>query len=857
MPGVANVAIWGQRDRELQVLVDPDRLRASGVTLDEVTKATRDAVSISAGGFVDMANQRLAVTQRGDVIDAADLARAPVVQQGGAVITLGDVARVVEGNPPAIGDAVINDGPGVLLIVEKQPWGNTLDVTRGIEEALVALEPALAGVEVDPAIFRPATFIEMSLQNLARALLIGAVLVILVLALFLRDWRTAMISLTAIPLSLLAAALMLQWQGGTINTMVLAGLIIALGEVVDDAIIDVENIVRRLRLNRVSATPRSAFAVVLDASLEVRSAVVYASFIVALVFLPVFFLGGVSGTFFRPLAAAYVLAIMASLLVALIVTPALSLMLLPSAPLGDNDPPLVVRLRARYLAWLPALVDRPRRAVIAGTASVVVAFAVLPFLGEQFLPNFKEYDFLMHFVEKPATSLEAMTRVTILASKDLRAVPGVRNFGAHIGRAEVADEVVGPNFTELWISIDPDVPYQPTIDEVQRVVDQYPGLYRDVLTYLRERIKEVLTGTSASVVVRLYGPDLEVLRTTATRVAAVMDSVEGIADLKVQQQVLVPQVEVVVRTDQAARLGLNAGTIRQHVATLVKGERVGQVYEGERAFNVVVWGDPAIRSDITSLRTLPIGLPSGGTVPLSQVAEVRVVPTPNEITREKASRRLDVTANAKGRDLGSVARDVEAKVRALPFAAGYHPEFLGEYTAQREASRRLLALGLLSLVGIFLILYIDFDTVRLAGLVFAALPFALVGGVVGVLATGGVLSLGSIVGFVTVLGIAARNGIMLVSHYRHLELEEGVPFGRDLVLRGAAERLSPILMTASVTALALLPLIVWGDSPGHEIEYPLAVVILGGLISSTILNLFLVPALYLRYGKPVAPGPAA
>ncbi len=847
--GVANVAIWGQRDRQLQVLVDPDRLRANSVTLEEVTRATREAVAVHAGGFVDLPNQRLAVTQRSDVMTSVDLARAPVAHRGGATLTLGDVARVVDGNPPPIGDAVINDGPGLLLIVEKQPWGNTLDVTRGVEQALEALKPALAGVEVDPTIFRPATFIEMSLHNLARALLIGCVLVIVILALFLRDWRTACISLTAIPLSLIAAALVMQRNGATINTMVLAGLIIALGEVVDDAIIDVENIVRRLRLNRASAQPQGAFAVVLSASLEVRSAVVYASFIVALVFLPVFFLGGVAGTFFRPLAAAYVLAILASLVVALIVTPALSLLLLPNAPLGDSDPPLVQRLRTRYLGWLPAMVDHPRRALVTVGATLAVTVAVVPFLGEQFLPNFKEYDFLMHFVEKPSTSLEAMTRVTIRASRDLRAVPGVRNFGAHIGRAEVADEVVGPNFTELWISVDPAVPYQATIDEIQRVVDQYPGLHRDVLTYLRERIKEVLTGSSASIVVRLYGPDLAGLRAKAAEISTVMGKVDGIADLKVQQQVLVPQVEVQVRTDVAGRVGLTAGAVRSRVATLVRGTTVGQVYEGERAFDVVVWGVPEVRSDITALRRLPIDLPNGGTIPLDQVADVRLLPTPNEITRENASRRLDVTANVTGRDLGRVARDVEAAVGNLTFAAGYHPEFLGEYTAQREASRRLFALGLVALVGIFLILYIDFESVRLAGLVFGALPFALVGGVLGVLATGGVLSLGSIVGFVTVLGIAARNGIMLVSHYRHLEQEEGAPFGRDLVLRGAAERLSPILMTASVTALALLPLIVWGDQPGHEIEYPLAVVILGGLVSSTVLNLFLMPALYLRYAK--------
>jgi len=849
VPGVANVAIWGQRDRQLQVLVDPERLRASHVTLGEVTRAAGEAVAVRAGGFVDLPTQRYAVAQRSDVTTAAQLARAPVAFRGGAPVTLGDVAFVTEGNQPPIGDGIIDDVPGLLLIVAKHPWGNTLDVTHGVEAALTAMAPALPGVKVDPTIFRPATFIEMSLHNLNRALLIGCVLVVLVLGFFLRDWRTALISLTAIPLSLVAAAVAMRYRGGTLDTMVIAGLVIALGEVVDDAIIDVENIVRRLRLNRDAGNPRTAFAVVLDASLEVRSAVVYASLIVALVFLPVFFLGGLAGAFFRPLATSYVIAIIASLFVALVVTPALALILLPGAATKRNEPATVTRLKARYRAMLPRFVDSaPNAARIAG--GVVLAAALsFPFLGEEFLPHFKEYDFLMHWVEKPGTSLDAMRRITILASKELRAVPGVRNFGSHIGRAEVADEVVGPNFTELWISVDPRVDYDKTVAKIQSVVDGYPGLYRDLLTYLRERIKEVLTGASATLVVRLYGPDLDVLRARAQEVSAAMGKVNGLTDLKVQAQVLVPQIEVKVNSEVAARFGLTAGAVRDQVETLVRGRKVGEVYEAHRAFDVVVWSMPEARNDVTTLRRLPIELPAGGAVPLADVAEVRLTPTPNEITRENVSRRLDVTANIRGRDLGSTARDVEQAVRAVKFDAGYHPEFLGEYAAQRDASRRLLLLSLLALGGIFIILHADFGTVRLATLVFASLPFALVGGVVAVWTTGGVLSLGSLVGFVTVLGIAARNGIMLVSHYRHLETEEGVPFGPELVLRGAEERLAPILMTALVTALALLPLVVWGDRPGHEIEHPMAIVIVGGLASSTLLNLFLMPALYLRYAR--------
>ncbi|HKS05938.1 MAG TPA: efflux RND transporter permease subunit [Gemmatimonadaceae bacterium] len=847
--GVANVAIWGQRDRQLQVLVDPERLKTSRVTLGDITRATSEAVAIRAGGFIDSPNQRFSVTQRSGVQTSNDLARAPVLLRGGAPITLGDVTTVTEGNPPPIGNAIVNDGPGIMLIVEKHPWGNTLDVTNGVESALAALAPALPGVDVDPTIFRPATFIEMSLHNLNRALLIGCVLVIVVLGFFLRDWRTALISLTAIPVSLLTAAVLMRYYGGTLDTMVLAGLVIALGEVVDDAIIDVENIVRRLRLNRQLASPLPAFRVVLDASLEVRSAVVYASLIVALVFLPVFFLGGLAGAFFRPLATSYVIAIMASLIVALVVTPALSLMLLRGASSERSEAPLAAALKRLYRAFLPHMVGHARRAVMIGSVSLGLAVISVPFLGEEFLPHFREFDFLMHWVEKPGTSIEAMDRITLRASRELRAIPGVRNFGSHIGRAEVADEVVGPNFTELWISLDPSVPYDATVGHVQEVVDGYPGLYRDLLTYLRERVKEVLTGASATVVVRLYGANLDSLRSNAQRISGAMSNVEGVADLKVQALVYVPQVEVRIKPDVAARLGLTGGRVRDQVETLVRGRKVGEVYEADRAFDVVVWGTPEVRADVTTLASLPIELPNGGTAPLGDVADVRLAPTPNEVTREKVSRRLDITANVRGRNLGSVARDVEREVGALTFPQGYHPEFLGEYAERREASRRLLLLSLLSLVGIYLILHADFGSARLATLVFASLPFAPIGGVAAVWLTGGVLSLGSLVGFVTVIGIAARNGIMLVSHYRHLERVEGVAFGRELIVRGSEERLTPIVMTALATGLALVPLALSGTKPGHEIEHPLAIVILGGLVSSTILNLVLMPALYLRYGR--------
>jgi CzcA family heavy metal efflux pump len=849
IPGVANVAIWGQRDRQIQVLVDPNRLQAHGVTVDDVVKATGEAVSLQAGGFLDTPNQRLAITHAASVRTARDLEGIVVSSKNGAALRIGDVATVVEGFPQPIGDAVINNGPGLLLIVEKQLGANTLQVTRDVEAALENLEPALAGVAVDPAIFRPATFIEMSLQNLSRALLIGCVLVIVVLLVFLADWRTALISSTAIPLSLLAAGLLLHYRGGTLDTMVLAGLVIALGEVVDDAIIDVENIVRRLRLNRQAPNPQPPIRVVLDASMEVRSAVLYGSLIVVVVFVPIFMLEGLAGAFFRPLALSYMLAIIASLAVALTVTPAMALLLLPKH-LDKRESRLIGSLKERYRRMLPTFVDRPKTALGALAVMLMLTAGTVPFLGEEFLPSFREYDFLMHWVEKPGTSLGAMRRITERASHELMAVPGVKNFGSHIGRAEVADEVVGPNFTELWISLDPSVDYEATVSKIQSIVDGYPGLYRDLLTYLRERIKEVLTGASATIVVRVYGPELARLQAQAQAVRTAIADVNGVVDLAVQAQVVVPEVEVRFDPDRAAAFGLTPGQVRTAAATIVQGTKVGEFYEDQRLFDVVVWGAPEVRRNLDTVRALQVPVANGGLVPLGSVAHVEVTPTPNEITRENGSRRIDVTSNVRGRDLGAVARDIQSRLAGLSFQQGYYAEVLGEYAERQASSTRLTLLGVGAIVVIFLILLADFATARLATLVFMTLPFALVGAIVAAFLTGGVLSLGSLVGLVTVIGISARNGIMLVSHYRHLEQVEGVSFDRELVFRGSEERLAPILMTALATGLALVPIVLGGSRAGYEIEHPLAVVILGGLVTSTVLNLFIVPALYLKYGRP-------
>jgi CzcA family heavy metal efflux pump len=735
-----------------------------------------------------------------------------------------------------------------MLIVEKLPWANTLDVTRGVEQALASLKPGLPGVEIDSTIFRPATFIELSMDNLTRTLIIGSVLVVLVLGAFLFEWRVALISIIAIPLSLVAAGLVMYHMGATINTMVLAGFIVALGSVVDDAIIDVENIVRRLRQHRAAGSNRSTARIILDASLEVRPAIWHATVIIALAVLPVFFMGGLAGSFFEPLALAFILAMLASMVVALTVTPALCLILLDRTGGGRHESPLVPWLKRHYGRILARAIAAPRATFVSVAVVVLAGVGVVPLLGAGLLPSFNERDFLMHWVPAEGTSHPETFRITQRASRELRSLPGVRNFGAHIGRAIGGDEPYGVNFTENWISVDPAVDYDKTRAAVEETVAGYPGLYRDVQTYLRERIKEVLTGAGDSIVVRIFGPELSVLRHQAELVEQAMKGTPGLIDLHVEQQVEVPQVRVKVKLESAARYGLTPGEVRRVVNILTSGQEVTDIHRAGKVYDVFVWSPPAQRGSVEDIREFLIDTPYGGRVRLAEVADVELVPTPNKIRRENNSRRIDVHANVKGRDLGSVADDVAARIEKVDYPIGYYPHLLGEYKERQAAQKALLQYSVAVAIAIFIILHVSLRDWRLASLIYLALPAALVGGILAAYLGDKVISLGSLVGLLTVLGIAARNGILLIQHYRYIEQEEGEPFGLALVMRGAAERLSPILMTTACTGLALLPVIALGSIPGHEIEHPMAVVILGGLVTSTLLTLFVVPILYLKFG---------
>jgi CzcA family heavy metal efflux pump len=860
VPGVANVAIWGERLKQVQVQVDPPRMRAGRVALDDLMDITANSLDsgllkfsegalVPAGGFFDTPNQRISTRNVVPVVSPADLAQVPIARRGGRQLRIGDVANVVYGSQPLIGDAVVNDKAGLLLVVEKLQDANTLAVTQGVEDALRDLRPGLPGIQIDSHIFRPASFIEAAIHNLGIALLIGCLLVVLVLVAFLYEWRAAFISLVAIPLSLVAAGVVLELRGATINTMILAGLAVAVGVVVDDAIIDMENIVRRVRQRRAEGSAESLPSIILHASLEVRGAILYATLINVVAVLPVLFVGGLSGAFFRPLALSYALAVLASMAVALTVTPALSLTLLSHGPARRREAPLVRRLKPAYAAALGSVIRRPRPAYAGAVLLALLGLAALPRLGQELFPGFKERDFLMHWITTPGTSISEERRITTRASRELRAVPGVHGFGSHIGQAFLADELVGSNFGENWVSLDKKADYDKSLARIHEVVNGHPGLYRNVQTYLRERVEEVLTGHGEAIVVRVFGDDLHTLRRSADRVRAALADVHGLKDLHVDLQEDVPQIDVKVKLATARRYGIKPGDVRRSAATLVAGEEVGDIFRGGRTYDVQVWSTPRTRDDLTAIRNLPINTPVSGQVPLARLADVKIAPTPNVVQRENASRRIDVAANLSGRDLGSVSGDVQRRLAQVKFPLGYHARLLGESAERDAAQKRLVTFGIAAAVVILLLLQAAFGSWRLAGAFFLTLPMALVGAVLAAYAELGVISLGALIGFFTVLGIAARNGIMMITHFQHLERYEGVPFGRELVLRGASERLAPILMTALATGLALAPLAVLGARPGQEIEHPMAVVIVGGLVTSTLINLFVVPALYLRLAR--------
>lgn len=853
VPGVAKVDLFGGDIRQLQVQVQPDRLRAYGLSLDDVLAAAQAATGVRGAGYVDTANQRIVIHTTGQTLTPQQLGEVVLVPHPGLSVRLKDVARIREAPAPPFGAAQINGRSGVVLLVYAQYQANTLDVTRALDAALAQLKPALWAekMDLDTGLFRPANFIALALRNVNISLLIGGALVAVVLFLFLLDSRTAFISFISIPISLLVAMIVLDWFGIPINTITLGGFAIAIGVVVDDAIIDVENILRRLRENSASAQPLSLFQVVLNASLEVRSAVVYATFIVALVFLPVLMMGGVEGRLFAPLGISFILAILASLGVALTVTPALSYLIL-SKVTPHVEPDYVRWLKAQHRRWLEGVSRRPRTVIGLALLICLGAAATLPFFGGEFLPELHEGHYVLHMSAVPGTSLAESIRLGKLVTAALLENPHVRSVEQQAGRAENGEDTFGPQYSELHVDLQPlhGEEAEQAESEIRATLARFPGLTFTVESFLAERMEETLSGTTAQFVIDIFGNNLDLLDQKAGEVRQVLSTIRGAVDVDLTAQPGLPELAVRLRPERLLQYGFRPVDVLNDIQTAYGGTVVSQIYDGNRVFDVAVILDEKERQNPESIGLLPLRNAQGVIVPLRELADIRLGNGRYAVIHEGAQRLQQVTCNVEGRDVASFAAEVKQKVAAqVAFPPGVFVVYAGSAQAETQARHDLLVHSLLAGAGIVLLLAVLFGSGRNLLLILANLPFALVGGVLAVFATGGSLSVGSLVGFVTLFGITMRNSIMMISHFEHLVNVEKSPWGLETALRGATERLVPILMTALVTALGLLPLALGSGEAGREIEGPMAIVILGGLVTSAALNLLMLPTLAFRYGK--------
>jgi CzcA family heavy metal efflux pump len=856
VPGVANVAIWGMREQQLQVQVDPARLEAEGIPLIDIVESTANALWSSplsfveaavpgTGGFIDTPNQRLNVQHISPITTAEDLAQVTI--EGRAGLRLSDVASVVEDHQPLIGNAILRDGPGLLLVIDKWPEANALEVTHALDEALAAMAPGLAGVEIDANIYRPASYVDEAIDNLTLLLIIAAIIILMVLVAFLFDLRMAVIGAVTISLSLLVSAIVLDLIGESMNHMALCGLVAALVLLIDDAVIGANGLWRKLRERR-EATDSMA-AAIRDGLAEEQGPMLFALLIVLAGLIPFFVLAGIWGEFFPAIGLAFAVATITSTVLALTLAPALALILMPGQPRRLQEPRLAVALRAAYEKALASVLAAPRPAFAIAAIAVLVGAGLSTQLGEEsLLPAVKERHLLIRWDGAPGTSQPAMTRILAQAAAEIEATPGVRDVGAHVGRAITSDQVVGINSAEIWVSISANADYDATVAAIQGIVDGYPGFDGDLLTYTEERVAHILGGSDKDLVVRVYGEDTSSLRARAEAVRGALAGIEGVVDPVLELPNEEPTIEIQVDLDAAQRFGLKPGDVRRSAATLLNGLLVGNLFEEQKVFEVVVWSTPETRNSVDAVGNLLIDSPTGAFVRLDEVADVRLTPNLAVVQRESVSRYLDVSANVSGRSLGAVEAEIDQRIKELQFPLGHHAEVVTDKASGfREMQQGLLPYAITSVAGIFLLLQAAFRSWRLSALALVLLPGALVGGVIAAIIAGGELTIGSYIGFIVILAISVRATIALISALQALDSDRPGALDAALILRGAGDRVLPVVMTALAGGLALAPIIFAGSAPGLEVIQPAAVVILGGLVTSTLLTLFLLPALCLRF----------
>ena len=853
IPGIAQVIPIGGEVKQYRVEMNTAQLKALGVEREKLDAALRDFGANTSGGFLEAQGREYLIRQIGRTSRIEDLQNLVVTVKNGQPILLKQVAEVKLAPANKRGDAGYNGKPAVVVSVQKQPSADSVVLTRAVEQAIVDLSKGLpAGMAAPEFLFKQADFIEHSVNNVAEALRDGAVLVAVILFLFLLNVRTTMISLTAIPVSLLVTALVFHYMGLSINTMTLGGLAIAIGELVDDAVVDVENVLRRLKENSQSASPAPVLEVIASASREVRTGVVYATLIVVLVFVPLFFLPGIEGRLFTPLGIAYVVSILASMLVAVTVTPVLCYYLLPHMKqLHAGDSPLVTWLKRQDSKLLHWSFGHARTLLVAALVAVVLAVASIPFFARAFLPAFNEGTLTVNVVLNPGTSLAESSRIGTLAEQLVAQVPEVIKVGRRTGRAELDEHAEGVHYTEMDVDLKPsERTREAIIGDIRARLAVLPA-NSNVGQPISHRLDHLLSGVRAQIALKIYGDDLDTLRGLAADLRARLEKIPGVTDLQIEKQVLIPQNKIRLDYEQVARYGVAPGTLLRSLEQMIEGERVTQLVEGNRRFDLVVRLPESGRS-LQELSNLLIETPSGH-VPLSTLATLEDSDGPNQVNRENGRRRIVISANTDGTDMSQVIAAIRAELAAKALPEGYFTALEGQFQAQEQAAKLIAVLATISLTMIFLVLYSRYQSVVLTAIIMGNIPLALVGSVIALWISGQPLSVAALVGFITLTGIATRNGILKISHYINLCAFEGETFGQKMIVRGSLERLTPVLMTALVAAFALVPLLVSADAPGKEVLHPVAVVIFGGLISSTLLDSLLTPLMFWLWGeKPLA-----
>ncbi len=857
IPGIAQVINIGGEVKQYQVLVSPAKLTQFGLTIEDIARAMERANLNTTGGFINAQSQEFLVRNLARAYTVEDLKKTAVAYRNGAPVLLGEVAQVKEGPRVKRGDAGTNGEPAVIMSVQKQPGASTIELTEKVDSAIREIQATLPpDIEVNPRLFRQENFIQASITNVIEALRDGAILVTIVLFLFLLNLRTTAITLTAIPLSFIVTFLVFRAFGVSINTMTLGGLAVAIGELVDDSIVDVENIFRRLRENRASPNPKPALRVIYEASLEIRSSIVYATFIVALVFVPLFALTGVEGRLLAPLGLAYITSLIASLVVSLTVTPVLASYLLPQMKvMRHGRESFLVRFLKRWDERLLRHTLRHPNVVMAGAGALLaLALATLPFVGTSFLPEFNEGTVTVSVLAEPGISLEESDRIGRIAERLIMEVPEVVAVGRRTGRAEMDEHAEGVHSAEIDVDLRrSERPRDEILRDIRQRLATIPGVTVNVGQPISHRLDHLQSGVRAQIAIKLFGDDLATLRDKAEEIANVVGTVEGATDVQIEKQVLIPQVRFAIDREAAARYGLPPGEIAETLEMALNGKKVSEIVDAQRRYDLVIRFDDEARASLDALRSVTVDTPQGTQIPVSAVARIENLPGPNQILRENAQRRIVVSANVAGRDLGSVVRDIQERVqRQVQLPPGYFIEYGGQFEAQREATRKLTLLSLFSVVAIFFLLIKALGDWRSALQVMINIPLALIGAIFAMLLTGGVFSVATLVGFISLIGITSRNGIMMISHYIHLMREEGEDFTERMIIRGSLERLVPVMMTALTAGLSLIPFILAADAPGKEILHPLAVVVFGGILTSTLLDQLVTPAVFYKFGRPIA-----